>query len=143
MEENGLDGAVNLLEQLFDQKPGHDVVEKKKLKNKIRAGMTAGKNTNDNRSSNQNCHVPKENTSELTVYRNAVEKRKSSSSEDGLDLSDESNLLNALILDANATDVTTANKKENLHQVTRYRPPAVVAIKKGNKKHQMIMLPVW
>ena len=43
MEESGLHGAVNLLEQLFDKKPGEDVPNKKKLKDKVWAGITKSK----------------------------------------------------------------------------------------------------
>ena len=49
--------------------------------------------------------MPLQNTnSEATIYRNAVQKCTSSSSEDGLDISDESNLLNNLVLDVNRVE---------------------------------------
>ena len=55
--------------------------------------------------------------SEITIYQNAVQKRISSSSEDdGLDLSDESNLFNNLVLDVNeragSTDQLPAASKQ-------------------------------
>ena len=100
MEESGLHGAVNLLEQLFDKKPGEDKPQKRKLKDKVKSGMTKAKNLNDNRTRvMNNVNVGNDNTSEATIYRNAVQNRTSSSSEDGLDLSDESNMLNTLLLD--------------------------------------------
>ena len=50
-------------------------------------------------------NVPPQNSnSEATIYCNAVQKHTSSSSEDGLDISDESNLLNSLVLDVNRVE---------------------------------------
>ena len=113
MEENGLSGAVDLIEQLFNNKPGEDVKQKKKLKAKFRAGMDQvpeGKNANANRSTHPdtlNIPVRKgsdHNFFEVTIYQNAVQKRVSSSSEeDGLDISDKSNLLHNLIVDEAGT----------------------------------------
>ena len=55
--------------------------------------------------------------SEETLYQNAVQKRTSSSSEDnGLNLSDESNMLNNLILEARAESGNDSCDKEQRHQ---------------------------
>ena len=112
MEESGFHGAVNLIEQLFDNKPGEDKKKKYKLKKSIRSGMRRQENArqlvNSNANRNQvtkNLNIPVDtlNTvSETPIYQNAVQKRISSSSEDdGLDLSDKSYLLNSLVLDLN------------------------------------------
>ena len=101
MEENGLERAVQLIEQLFDSTPGDDKKRKEKLKGKIkkkieRSGLG---NSNDNSAVIFPMNIPLEgNQSEETPYRKAVQKRNSSSSEDGLDLSNETNMLNHLIL---------------------------------------------
>ena len=96
MEEDGLHGAVNLIEQLFNDRPGENKAVKQKIKSKIKKVM----NTNSNRTVKpSNLNIPVAAPSEETVYRNAIQKRGSSSSEeDGLDLSDESNVLNHLVL---------------------------------------------
>ena len=107
MEESGLHGAVNLLEKLFDKKPGEDVPDKRKLKDKVRAGIAKtkvkspkkGKLRKLNKKGADKISVSG-GASEVTLYRNAMEKRTSSSSEDGLDISDESHMLNTLVLDA-------------------------------------------
>ena len=53
MEESGLHGAVQLIEQLFDQKPGEDQDAKQKFKRKFRSGINSKpkdrENTNQNR----------------------------------------------------------------------------------------------
>ena len=105
MEESGMHSAVNLIEKLFDQRPGDDKEQKRKLKAKYRRGMQ-GKSTeleqnmNGNRATARNpLFQPTCNTSDETLYRNAVQKCTSSSSEDGLDISDESNLFQNLVLD--------------------------------------------
>ena len=97
MEESGLTGSIELIEKLFDNKPGEDRPAKKKLKKAIRKGMPL---PNDDQSNTQDGINPLESQSEETIYQNAVLKWTSSSSEeDGLDLSDESNLLTNLVLD--------------------------------------------
>ena len=114
MEESGLHGAVQLIEQLFN-KPGQDKVVKGQLKSKLRK-KTMGKaddnqNVNGNRSLDvQKLNIPVEKqSSKVTIYQNAVQKRNSSSSEDdGLDLSDESKILNHLVLDGNDRPGTSA-----------------------------------
>ena len=105
MEESSLEGAMNLIEQLFDKKPGQDMVEKKKIKQKARAGITKEirkkqLNSNDNRTTVRDNVNAKENSSELTIYKNTVDKRTSSSEEEGFNTSDEANLFSTLVLDA-------------------------------------------
>ena len=51
MEEGGFHGAVNLMEQLFNNKPGQDRPEKKKLKEKIWSGMKIQSKGNSNQNS--------------------------------------------------------------------------------------------
>ena len=105
MEESGLEGAMNLIEQLFDKKPGQDMVEKKKIKQKACAGIAKEirkkqLNSNDNRTTVRDNVNAKENSSELTIYKNTVDKRTSSSSEEGFNTSDKANLFSTLVLDA-------------------------------------------
>ena len=131
MEESGLSGAVNLIEQLFDNKPGNDVKQKKRLKAKYRAGMnevTKGKNVNSNRSkSPDKLNIPirkgsDHNLSEVTIYQNVVQKRVSSSEEDRLDVSDESNLLHNLILDEVSVQAGESQQLPQVQPSTRAQP---------------------
>ena len=127
LEESGLSRSVNLIEQLFNQKPGDDKVTKSKLKKRLRTGIgraTGSSNKNDNRTTaKENFNIPvlndsSQNLSEVTVYQNVVQKCNSSSSEDdGLDLSDESNLMNRLLLgDKVETEVNKRSETEQKPQ---------------------------
>ena len=109
MEESGLDGAVNLIKKLFNNRPGEDKTQKKKIKEKCKKGIMERQRGNTKKNENQNSSINPEQCnvaaldqaqSDETLYQKAVQsKRASSSSEDGLDLSDESNLFNNLVLD--------------------------------------------
>ena len=118
MEAGGLHGAVGLMEQLFNVKPGEDKKLKKKLKDKIRKGMRSRVVVSNTKSNSMiDPKVVLATPSEEMIYEKAVvQKRASSSSEDGLDLSDESNLFNRLILgetcrgDKDAVAVTSTSK---------------------------------
>ena len=100
MEENGLQGAMKLIEQLFDERPGDDLQCKNKMKRNLKRGMDTKEKYNNvklnkDRPTTNLMLVP----SEEMIYKNAVSKRVSSSTdEDGLDLSNESNLLTNLVL---------------------------------------------
>ena len=110
MEAGGLHGVVGLMEQLFNTKPGEDKKQKKIIKDKIRRGTKSCElviNTNCNRMHDCKATIAMGTPSEETIYEKAVaQKRVSSSSEDGLDISDESNLLNHLFLGETSQEVS-------------------------------------
>ena len=97
--------------------------------------MTKAKNVNDNRTRVvNNINVEKDNISEATIYRNAAQKRMSSSSEDGLDLSDESNMLNTLLLDdGNMTQSGSGAKQPQPSCSSRCQEEDEMPQKQGDK----------
>ena len=116
MEANGLQGSVQI-ESLFDEKPGSDKKKKSKLKKKLRQSGNENSNSTQTMDKRGQQTLQVGSPSEETLYLNAVQKRTSSSSENnGLDLFDESNMLNNLILEARAESGNESCNKEQRHQ---------------------------
>ena len=116
---------------MFDQDPSKASQSQKEQKNRFKEGVRAGMaekkkksvNQSNNSAVNHLCNnlMRDDNHSEVTLYRNAVQqKHGSSSSEDGLDISDESNLLNDVILGnpdmVKAAQLSTSGRKPTVHE---------------------------
>ena len=72
MEESGLHGAANLIEKLFDEKPGDDKPAKVKIKADIRKAKRSNENNGRNTNSNRSI-APPNLDEQLNVFRNQSE----------------------------------------------------------------------
>ena len=118
MTDGGLVGATDMLNQCFDVssgevRTGKSPATKGKVNPANLSDRTKQLNVNDNRSNNDDYRQAMLVRSIETIYKNAVDKRNSSSSEDGIDISDDSIGLGFLV-DKRAVNKTGEVRSDNL-----------------------------